>query len=950
LRAAARIAAGLMLFAAWGASFARSAEPMRLGIEINAEPMSFVSPTGQAEGFTLDLIHAISKEMEFPITEVVGPWGEIFSKFKSNDIDVLVSLAYTPERDGYIDFAVSHLTMQGAFFVKRGAHALQRVEDLNLIRLGVQPNSFAHEYVKAHGWDRHLVFVPTLREALHALDEGKCDAVAAIGIIGTHIARRDGLRDIVMSDVSPGPLIYRLHMGVHAGDAKRLATLNEGLARIRANGRYDQIYEKWIGPLEARQVRMKDLRPYVLPGLVLLAGGFCILIWQRRVLERMRAHAEALRESEERLSLVMEGSEDGFWYWDLLTGRIERSERAAAILGYTLAEMGTSIGAWIDLIHPDDIAVQQPLDEFLAAVARNEITRFDAEYRMMTKSGEWRWVHTRGKVVARDEKGQATRMSGSLTDITERKRTEAALRESEVLLKRSAQLLEQTQAAAHVGGWEIDLRTDRLFWTDETYRIHEVEPSAFQPTVEKAIDFYTPESRPIIRNAVNRAIKEGTGFDVELDLITGLQRRIKVNAIGRAELENGRVVKIYGSFNDITEQKKALQERDSLQGKMLEAQKLESLGVLAGGIAHDFNNLLTVILANASFVRNSTTDATERGERMSMIETAARRAADMCRQMLAYAGRGSFVTERVSLSSLVQDTARLLLVSISKKARIELALDPRLPPVDADPSQLRQVVMNLVLNASEALGDNPGEIRVSTRLGRPETLPGSIVHAFDLPDGDCVCLEVVDTGTGMSPATLARIFDPFFTTKFAGRGLGLAAVLGIVRAHHGALTVVSAPDRGTTFRLFLPPAAGASWPSAATRAPSEAARPGHGTILIADDEPIVLSTADLLLRHHGYKTLLATDGTEAVKHFRANPTGFVAVLLDLTMPGLNGAEALREIRALNPEVRILLMTGYSEQDVLDRLNDQGPVAILHKPFTHESLLARISEVTAAPPQ
>jgi two-component system, cell cycle sensor histidine kinase and response regulator CckA len=936
-----------LLAALAAAAVIHAAEPMRVGFETNADPMSFLQADGKMGGFTIELIDAISHEMNFPVAPVVGPWEDVFSGFKQGRIDVLASLADTKERAEFIDFAVSHLTMGGALFVRKGERPIRASDEMSILRLAVQPQSFSHAYLTRYGWDHHLVFVPTLREALHALEEGRCDGVAAIGIIGTSIIRKDHLHNIEASDFPLPEFSYQLHMGVHPGNAARLAVLNEGLARIRANGTYDRIYEKWIGPLEARKLRLQDLQPYLLTAALLLATGLGVLIWQRRLLQRLAAQTAALRESELRLTHVLQGSEDGFWDWDLRTGHIERSERWAAMLGYAANEIEPTVEGWARLVHPDDLVTLPGAEKCIADLGKNEGARFDSECRMMTKAGEWRWIQVRGKLVARASDGKPLRLAGTSSDITERKRTDAALRESQQLLKRSAQLLEQTQAASQVGGWEIDLGTDRLFWTNETYHLHEVSPDNFQPTVEQAIDFYTPESRPIIRSALERITKDGIPFNVELEVVTARQRPIRVNATGQAEMENGRVVKIYGSFRDITEQKATSEEREKLQLKMLEAQKLESLGVLAGGIAHDFNNLLTVILANASFARLHPGERALMEERLGHVENSARRMADMCRQMLAYSGRGSFVIEPVSLNSLVQDTARLLLVSISKKARIELTLAPNLPSVEADASQLRQIVMNLVTNASEALGEHSGEIRVSTRLDRPASAPGELIHAFGLPEGDCVCLEVADTGHGMSPTTLARIFDPFFTTKFAGRGLGLAAVLGIVRAHHGALTVKSAPERGTTFQLYLPVAAdpekfSAPIPPRAEKSISLA----RGTLLIADDEPTVLTTADVILRHHGYKTVLAPDGTEAVRLFRAQPHAFAAVLLDLTMPGLNGAEALREIREINPAAHVLLMSGYSEQDVLARLKDQGPVAILHKPFTHETLLARVSAVVA----
>jgi PAS domain S-box-containing protein len=927
---------GACLLLGFGATTSWSNEVMRVGFEGVSEPLSFPHPADGALGFNHDLLAAISREMGFTVEPVVGPWGEIFPRFKAGEIDVLASISYTKERDAFIDYAVSHLTLQGAVFVRRGKD-LARPADLATCRIAVQRDSFSHDYLRTHGWDGNVVYVVDLNEAMHALEEGRCDALVAAAIVGRHAIKRADLKNVVESNVVLPGYTFSLHMGVHAGDADRLAILNEGLARIRANGTYEKLYEKWIGPLEPRKLRFKDVRPIVIfvgIALVVVAG---VLWWQSRLLRKIAEQSNQLRESEERLRHVLDGSQDGFWDWDLATGRIERSERWASMLGYALAEIPPTLVAGTALVHPDDIsAYDQWQTRLTIGTDRHEI-----EYRMKAKSGEWRWILDRGKVVARGPDGRPLRMAGTHTDITERKRTEAALVESQALLKRSAQLLEQSQKTAHVGGWESDLRTGRIYWTDETYRIHETTPEEFLPTRESVYTFYPPESRARLEAAAERAARDGTPYQIELEVITAKNRRIHVQTVASAEFEDGRVVKLYGSFRDITAERNADHERETLRLKMLEAQKLESLGVLAGGIAHDFNNLLTIILANATFARG---ECAAHDERLGHIEAAARRAADLCRQMLAYAGKGKLIVEPIDVAALVQDTTRLINASISKKARLELALGPQLPPVDADASQLRQVVMNLVINASEALGDAPGDIRISTYLGRPQPATAALSHVFELPARDCVCLEIADTGSGMSAATLARIFDPFFTTKFTGRGLGLAAVLGIVRAHHGALTVESAPGRGSVFRLYLPISlrhvARAETP--AKRRPDRS--PASGRILVADDEPIVLETANVLLRHRGYETVLATDGNEAVKQFRETPRAFDAVLLDLTMPGLDGAEVLRIIRAENPSVPALVMSGFSEDDVFSRLRGLGQVAIVRKPFTQEMLLSRIAEV------
>ena len=936
------IRVGLIALAGFAASTtARSGEPtvMRIGVEPASAPMAFVQPDGSPAGFAIEIVQAIAAEMQFTTQPVVAEWAELLRQFRGGEIDVLSNIAYSRERDTYTDFSVPLLTMPSAVFVRRNERSVRSVADLAQVRVAVQRESFFHAYLRARQLDRNLVFVGSLAEGMQALDSDRCDAIAATRLVGNYIIRQRGLTKVVESGLVLEDLVYRLHLGVRAGDSDRLAILNEGLARIRANGTFDRIHEKWIGPLEPRQLRANDLRPVLLPAALigLAVGG--TLWWQRRLLRKLAEQTARLRENEERLQRVLAGSEDGFWDWDMVTGHIERSERWASMLGYSLAEIGPTLESGTSLVHPDDHENYKIWEARLKSPTND---RCDIEYRMLAKSGEWRWILDRGKVVARAPDGRPLRMSGTHTDITQRKQTEAALHESQTQLRRSAQLLRQTQAAAHTGGWETDLRTGQVYWTPETYRLHETTPEAFQPTQHGIMAFFKPESRKRLTDAFKGAIDSGNAFSLDVELTTARDHALRVQVTGVPEKENDRVVKIHGSVRDITQERAAEQDREKMRQKMLDAQKLESLGVLAGGIAHDFNNILTVILANTTVIRESH----PQDHRLGQIETAAHRAADLCRQMLAYAGKGRFIVEPIDVAAFVRETTPLIGASISKKARITFELEGKLPTVEADSAQLRQLVMNLVTNASEALGDAPGELRLTTRVARPAPAPGAIVHLFDLPPGDCVCLEIADTGHGMDAVTLARIFDPFFTTKFAGRGLGLAAVLGIVRAHHGALTVESIPARGTTFRVFLPATRKSNVPAGSAPAPAAMPQPAatKRTVLIADDEPVVLETAAAILQNHGFTTVLAVDGDDALRKFHASPRSFDAVLLDLTMPGLDGAEVLRIIRREAPSIPALVMSGFSEQDVIDRFAGLGNLAILRKPFTQDMIVNGLARI------
>ena len=395
---------------------------------------------------------------------------------------------------------------------------------------------------------------------------------------------------------------------------------------------------------------------------------------------------------------------------------------------------------------------------------------------------------------------------------------------------------------------------------------------------------------------------------------------------------------------DVSALKEAEVEKLAIERKMLEAQKLESLGVLAGGIAHDFNNILTAVLAHAEMAHATLGPTDPVVPHLQQIEQAARRAADLCQQMLAYAGKGRLSVEPVDFSQLVRATASLLEISTAKNCRLDLQLATALPPVLADLTQLRQIVMNLVINAADAIGTRPdGCITVTTFSCHADTAElARALHQPVLPSGPYTGLEVRDNGAGMTPETLQRIFEPFFTTKFSGRGLGLSAVLGIVQSHRGALFVESDVGVGSTFRLLLP-AAEATVP---TPPVDKAARPQSrqkiaGTFLVVDDEESVRNVTAAVLRMHGATVLEAPDGNEALRLCAETPGPIDLILLDLTMPGISGEETLRRLRMLSRPHRVLVMSGYSEQETAKRCADLGTVGFLHKPFDLDELLDKI---------
>ena len=399
--------------------------------------------------------------------------------------------------------------------------------------------------------------------------------------------------------------------------------------------------------------------------------------------------------------------------------------------------------------------------------------------------------------------------------------------------------------------------------------------------------------------------------------------------------EEGRFQGVYFLADDITERRRA-------EGALRQSQKLESLGVLAGGIAHDFNNLLTAILGNTEAALERTRDNPDLQNTLQRIEAATQRGSDLARQLLAYAGKAHFTVKPLDLNSLILEMGNLLSVSISKKVSLHRDLQPGLPPVEADSAQFQQVVMNLVINASEAIGDRAGSVTLRTRAVEytqaqlSAACPGQV-----LEPGLYVRLEVEDNGCGMDAATIGRIFDPFFTTKFTGRGLGLSAMLGIVRGHRAGIRVESVPGQGTTFILLFP-ASEATIPLH-TAAPEDW-KPISGTVLVVDDEAMVRDLACSALEAAGFRVLQARDGLEAVELFQAGLEPVDLVLLDMTMPRMGGAEAFRRIQALAPEVRILLTSGYTQSESMEDLADLPPDGFLQKPFRVRELVAKVRDI------
>jgi len=458
-------------------------------------------------------------------------------------------------------------------------------------------------------------------------------------------------------------------------------------------------------------------------------------------------------------------------------------------------------------------------------------------------------------------------------------------------------------------------------------------------------------------------IREWRGVVMEKDSATCEMMRVRKDGsvfpaiVHMVAIRDDQETEVYrvANIQDISEQKRAEKERLAVERKVQHAQKLESLGVLAGGIAHDFNNILMIILGNASVALQELGPDLPARVSVTAIKTAARRAAGLTKQMLAYSGKGQFVIEELEINKLVEEIAPLLDVALAKNVRLNYSLGEDLPLMRGDASQMGQILMNLIINASEAIGESTGEIQIDTGVMEcdREILDSAVLESdagfeLPLPEGLYNYFLVSDTGCGMDSKTVARIFDPFFTTKFTGRGLGLAAMLGIIRAHRGAIKIHSEVGKGSSFKVMLPAIAGGGEKKSSE---DQSARKrsqwrGSGVVLIADDDKSIVTLGKRMLGRLGYSPLAASDGLGAVEAYRKHIDEIVCVILDLTMPRMNGADAFQEIARMNPNAKIILCSGYDEKQVTGEFAGKGLAGFLQKPYTINELKKKMREVIA----
>jgi PAS domain S-box-containing protein len=636
----------------------------------------------------------------------------------------------------------------------------------------------------------------------------------------------------------------------------------------------------------------------------------------------LKETAEALRESEQELVSIYNTVRDAIFHLAVEPeGRFRFVSVSAAFLRVTGLSREAVIGKSVNEVIPEP-SLTMVLGKYRQAIEEETTVVWEetSDYPTGRLTGEV------SVAPVFDNKGNCTHLVGSVHDITERKRAEAALRESEVRLKNAERL-------AHVGHWTWDLKSNQVTWSEEMFHIFG-HPQDYAPSYEEFFQALIPQDRERTRRELRNALVDHTGFSSEVQIARPNGDLRTTTFVSEVLLdEDGSLKAMFGAIQDITDLRRA-QRADFAR------QKLESIGTFASGIAHDFNNLLGSVLLQAELALSELTDGSNPEEELKTIRTVAKRGAEIVRELMVYVGKESPTAKLVDVSRIVQEMLELLKVSVSKHAVLEANLGKNLPPIRVNAAQLRQIVMNLVANASDAVGDRDGVIRLSTRCVRLEQ-DSQLSH---LDKGNYVLLEVTDTGCGMTPEMQAKVFDPFFTTKFAGHGLGLAIVDGIVRGLRGMIRLNSEPGKGTTFQILLPCDVSRAGGDDHTISCLDEKPEGQFqdlTVLIVEDEGPIRQAVTKMLRNTGFEVFEVADGSSAIDLLRANGGNIDLILLDMTIPGASSSEVVAEAGNVRPDIKVVLTSAYSQEMIADAMNAPQISGFIRKPFQLEDLLKKL---------
>jgi PAS domain S-box-containing protein len=899
--------------------------PLRVVLDDNYAPYVFRNAQGELQGILPDEWALWQEKTGISVDLMAMGWKDTQRYMKSGQADVIDTIFHSDGRTKYYDFTPPYVKIDVPVFTHITLSGVTNLSSLSGVTLGVKKGDFIVGHLKNTGI-KNIQEYASYDAIIQALLAQEIKAFSIDKPAAMYYLYKHGLGDEYRERfvVCWG----EFHRAVKKGNTELLTLVMAGFDQISPD-EHRAIRQKWIGVPISWQAAIRRWRPLILLGaglvLLLLVGNIILRAQVRNRTRELRQALKDLQQGKGRIKNILQLSPVGI---GVIRHRNiqETNDILCEMTGYTHQEM---LGQSTRLFYPTQEEYERVGHEFYKQIAQQGVASL--EIHGLRKNGDHvHWI-LNGTPVDSTHPDEAIIFTA--LDITNRKIMEQELRNSreyfssvfnsinEAILVQeanSSQILDVNARMCEMYGYS---REQAL-----TVGLGALCPGVSPYSLAEAAE-WARKAREEGPQMFEWQAQHGDGhlFWVEMyirKVILGSQQRLVVTA------------------RNISDRKVAEEERLKFERRIQEAQKLESLGLLAGGIAHDFNNLLAAILGNIDLaLLEIPASSPAHGDIQSAV-VATQRAADLVQQMLAYAGKGQFRIESVDIAATVQETVRILQASISKNAHLRYQLPSDLPPINADVTQIRQVIMNLVINASESLEGRSGILQLSA--GTMEGNELGSVHVWPhepLDAGVYAYIEASDCGVGIRPEVLDRIFDPFFSTKFTGRGLGLAAVLGIVRSHKGAIRVDSTLGKGSTFRVLFPAnPSGKPHPASLLVTPQPRLPRGNGKlILLVDDEPSLRETGAKLLDRLGYRVTCATDGEHAIHLFHTQAPELAGVILDLTMPGMDGVETLLKLREIRPDIPVLVSSGHSEQEVRQRFKDQTLNGFISKPYSLDGL-------------
>lgn len=881
--------------------------------------------TGKPDGFGVELLEILAKQAGIAISyQAVGDWEEVEEALKSGQADLCPVIAVTEQRQEYLNFTDVTETHGITINVRSDNRDIKGLADLKGRNVSVIRASQAHDLLKDDP-DIRLHLDDSFQVGLLDLLSGHVDAFVTPTYIILNLAQDAGLEDSIRV-LSPPLKEFKRAIGVRKENEALCALLEEELAEFKSTSDYQTLFVKWFG---RPQPYWTADRVGKLAGASLVAIVICMFLWRHFSIVRLH---RKLMQSEERYRLAMEAATDGVWDWNVSEGRVEYNPAWRKILD--LGDAGNKIETWTARIHPDE---KEAVLESLQPCLKGLSEYWSREHRLQTANGEWKWVLGRGRVVLRDAHKRPLRMIGTMTDVSERKRAEIALRESREMLNRV-----------------LDTVPQSIFWKDREgrylgcNRVFAEAVGLSEPTqIVGKTDFDLPWPREEAEayRADDREVME-TGRSKRhiiepLQQADGVRLWIDTSKVPLFD-ENARPVGVLGAYEDITERKRVEEEREQLRDQLTQAQKMESVGRLAGGVAHDFNNMLQAILGNVELALDEYGPESPAPESLLEIQKCAQRSADLTRQLLAFARRQVIAPKVLDLNQTIESMLKMLKRLIGEDIDLLWKPAPHLESVLIDPAQIDQTLANLCVNARDAIGHQNGKVTIETGMADFDE-EYCAAHTGFIP-GRYVRLSVSDDGCGMDEKIRKNIFEPFFTTKCIGEGtgLGLATVYGVVKQNEGFINVYSEPGHGTTFHIYFP-----CGPAPTDRAcePMETTTPrGDETILLVEDEPAILRMTVMMLERQGYTVLAASTPGQALELSEQLSGQIDLLITDVIMPEMNGRDLARNLMIASPRLKSLFMSGYTSDVIAHHgMLDPG-IHFISKPFSAKDLAAKVREV------